>query len=75
MVNMDNVIIQDGSIVLFRNMRTIDFTANMALLTIQKKNSLKKKNDSTISCQIRKKQKLLIAIIKRSCDRNEKSNF
>lgn len=55
MVNMDNVIIQDGSIVLFRNMRTIDFTANMALLTIQKKNSLKKKNNFTISCQIRKK--------------------
>ena len=25
MVNMDNVIIQDGNIVLFRNMRTIDF--------------------------------------------------
>lgn len=25
MVNMDNVIIYDGNIVLFRNMRTIDF--------------------------------------------------
>ncbi|MFQ7208566.1 MAG: hypothetical protein ACLRPZ_03880 [Coprococcus sp.] len=43
MVNMDNVIIQDGSIVLFRNMRTIDFYSKYGFIDNTEKEQFEEK--------------------------------